>query len=103
MAEDGLHPLFWENTPDDWSQYPDYASLMMLDEDGSPEEAVEADKIRGNNALKRKNVNAYIEAMKYYNVAISRGVDNPKINSVLFANRAAVNMIWGISFIFNSS
>jgi hypothetical protein len=87
-----LHPLFMSELPQDMEGNADLAALVHLDYDGTPEEAAESEKIKGNNALARNNSQAIDEALNHYNRAISLKSKDQKANSIYFANRAQINL-----------
>ncbi|GLI68177.1 hypothetical protein VaNZ11_012517, partial [Volvox africanus] len=100
----GLHPLFWDALPEDADQDPAFAALQALDEDLTPEERAENYKTQGNNKLRlaqsdkadaaaRRTI--LREAVQSYSNGLEVHATNPRLNSVLHANRAHVHLLLG--------
>ncbi|EFJ45969.1 hypothetical protein VOLCADRAFT_105761 [Volvox carteri f. nagariensis] len=100
----GLHPLFWDALPEDAEEDPAFAALKALDEDLSPEERAENYKTQGNNKLRlalsdkadtaaRRTL--LREAVQCYGNGLAANVSNPRLNSILYANRAHVELMLG--------
>ncbi|KNE67409.1 hypothetical protein AMAG_11874 [Allomyces macrogynus ATCC 38327] len=73
---------------------PELAALQSLIYDGTPEEIADNFKNQGNDMF-RDGKHHYPHAIQYYTQGIDQKCKDAKLNSVLYANRAAVNLELG--------
>jgi len=69
----------------------------LLYQDSTPEEIADRLKDKGNEALKRGK-KYYNDAIKHYSEGIAQKCSDNKLQSILFSNRAAVNLMMGNEF-----
>ena len=95
------HALFRfdkEHLPENAEDDDVLSALLHLDEEGSPEEVAENWKHRGNVCFRAASYR-WDEALANYSNAIAQHSSNRKANSIYYANRAAVHLAKGRSFL----
>eukprot|EP00842_Homolaphlyctis_polyrhiza_P002085 jgi/Hompol1/2878/HPOL_003054-RA len=86
-------PLFMQHTPTEreMEENETLAALQSLTFDGLPEEVAENFKNQGNDAF-RAGPKSYNDAIAFYTKGIAAKANDDKLNSILYSNRAAVNL-----------
>ncbi|KAI9209518.1 uncharacterized protein BJ171DRAFT_418357 [Polychytrium aggregatum] len=87
-------PLFMNSLPEDAEQNETLMALQSLIYDGTQEEIAENFKNQGNEAFK-DGPKRYKDAIGFYTQGIDAKANDDALNSVLFSNRAAVNLELG--------
>ena len=93
------HPLFWDELPEDAESDPNYAALLALAEESTPEERAANFKTQGNKklqvGLQSKSKLMLREAIKFYGEGLKLQAKDEALNSVLLSNRAHVESLLG--------
>ncbi|KAJ3122778.1 hypothetical protein HK098_002469 [Nowakowskiella sp. JEL0407] len=84
-------PLFMDSLPEDASENAHLAALQSLVFEGPPNEVALNFKNSGNEAF-QSGKSGYKDAIEYYSKGIAAKADDDKLNSILYSNRAAVNL-----------
>lgn len=90
-------PLFMKKAPGekDIEENPTLSAISnLLYSDQTPDEIAENFKEQGNEALKR-GATYYKDAVHFYSEGLSQKGVSPRLNSILYSNRAAVNLLLG--------
>ena len=87
------NPLFMSEFPDKDNDL--LSALNSLQEDQTPEERVNTYRENGNDAFAIGNVYAYQDAIAWYTKAMEENLKDDEINSILYTNRAMVNLKLG--------
>ncbi|EGF82990.1 hypothetical protein BATDEDRAFT_21274 [Batrachochytrium dendrobatidis JAM81] len=88
-------PLFMSRlSKDDVVENETLAALQSLQFDGTPREVAENFKHQGNAAFK-EGPRKYKDAVAYYTKALAANAQDKKLDSILYSNRAAVNLEQG--------
>jgi tetratricopeptide (TPR) repeat protein len=85
------HPFFMDSCKEEDMEQETMSALQSLVFDGTPEEIAENFKEHGNACFKVGKLQ-YRDAIHYYTQGILAKAQDPKLNSVLHSNRAAVNL-----------
>ena len=85
------HPFFMDSAPLPGEENPYYDAMMALKEDESPLTIAENFKESGNLAFK-KGPTRYQDAITYYTNALDANCTDNSLNSVIFCNRALVQL-----------
>lgn len=98
LRPDDVPALFWDEMPED-AENPDLAAINALIEESSPEERALSFKEQGNRALKTGIAQCkrfYLrQAIEQYTEGLSLRSSDHGLVSVLYANRAQVNILLG--------
>lgn len=98
LRNEELPALFWDEIPDD-ADNPDVAAINAINEETSPEERASNFKEMGNRALKtgisQKKKYYLRQAIEQYSQGIDIQCNDAELNSILYANRAHVNLLLG--------
>jgi tetratricopeptide (TPR) repeat protein len=97
--DEGLPALFWEDMPDD-ADNPDLAAINSIIEETSPNERMLGFKDYGNRALQtglQHRKKYYLrQAIEQYTQGVNvEGSDDTELKSILYSNRAHVNLLLG--------
>ncbi|KAI8906522.1 hypothetical protein DFJ77DRAFT_484370 [Powellomyces hirtus] len=89
-------PLFMKTMPTekDIEENETLAAIHSLIYDGTPEEIATNFKNQGNEAF-QAGPREFKHAINYYTKGLEQKADSPKLNAILYANRAAVNLELG--------
>lgn len=97
--EEGLPALFWDDMPDD-ADNPDLVAINSIIEETSPNERMLGFKDYGNRALQtglQHRKKYYLrQAIEQYTQGVNvEGADDSGLKSILYSNRAHVNLLLG--------
>ncbi|KAG9397561.1 TPR repeat [Carpediemonas membranifera] len=87
------HPMFMQQMPEDIADNPELQAIQhMMYEDGTPESRAENFKEQGNKCVKRGK-DFYKDAIIFYSEALDQNCENAELNSILYSNRAQVQIL----------
>ncbi|KAL2916570.1 HSP70/90 co-chaperone [Polyrhizophydium stewartii] len=84
-------PLFMSSLTEYAEQNETLSALQSLTFDGTPEEVAENFKVQGNAAFV-EGPRKYKDALTFYTRGLQAKANDDKLNSILYSNRAAVNL-----------
>ncbi|KAJ3116618.1 hypothetical protein HK100_001012 [Physocladia obscura] len=85
-------PLFMNQLSDADPDNDTLTAIQSLIYDGTPEEMAGNFKDQGNEAFQSGNKKLYPSAIEHYSKGIAAKANDPLLNSILYSNRAAVNL-----------
>ncbi|KAJ2999161.1 hypothetical protein HDV02_003450 [Globomyces sp. JEL0801] len=85
------HPLFMDSYVEESEDADTLTAIQSLVFEGTPEETAENFKIQGNACYAAGKIK-FKDAIKYYTKGISAKANDNELNSILYSNRAAVNL-----------